>query len=333
MCNRRIVRYDTYMTHLLPRHSLIAIIIMSILGNMVLAGFIAFSPTCTRECGTKEPITALPYLSPRIFMENTNDIIINFIDLRNQLKDYTEKVPARLGIYFEYLPSGTSIGINEKEEYELASLLKVPIAMAAMNQTHSGKMSASTQLTLQKSNLDPYYGQLWQEGPGYRLTLENAIEIMLTKSDNTAARVISDALPDGAAENIFDLLDIPKVQKGEALVVTPKNYSSILRSLYLSSILPVADSNALLNILTRTDFNDRIAGGVPKNIKVAHKIGVHTSPDLTKSIFTDCGIVYVPKRPYILCVMVESQENQAMHYMTNISNIIYRYVTSTNTKK
>lgn len=333
MFNGSNVRYDTSMRMSLPRQMVIVFMCISIIGNMVLIGFIAFNPKNIQPTSLKEPTAVLPYLSPRIFTENPNDVIINFIDLRNQLKTYTAAIPDRLGVYFEYLPSGNSIGINEKEEYELASLLKVPIAMAAIDQIRSGKMSASTPLTLSKSDLDPYYGELWQEGPGYKLTLEKAIEIMLVKSDNTAARVISDALPNGATEKIFDLLDIPKVQKGVALVVTAKNYSSILRSLYLSSILQIKDSNELLNILTRTDFNDQIAGGIPKDIKVAHKIGVHTSVDETKSIFTDCGIVYVPKRPYIICVMVESKEQQAKQYMKELSRIIYTYVTSANTKK
>lgn len=321
------------MSKIMPRHALLVFMCISVLGNILLASYLAFSSKNTETNIPKQQSPQLAFLAPRIFAENPNDVIINFIDLRNQLRDLTNRIPARLGIYFEYLPSGTSIGINEKEEYELASLLKVPIAIAAIDQIQSGKMSASTLLTLNKSHLDPYYGELWQEGPGYQLTVEKAIEIMLVKSDNTAARVISDALPAGAAEKIFDLLDIPKVQKGAALVVTPKNYSSILRSLYLSSILQVEDSNKLLTILTNTDFNDRIAGAIPKHIKVAHKIGIHTTPDLTKSIFTDCGIIYVPKRPYILCVMVEAEEVRALQYMTEISRVIYTYVSSTNTKK
>lgn len=321
------------MVKIIPHHTLIVLVLISIFGNILLAGYITFTPKNIPQGITKEPVAALPYLAPRIFAEKQNDIIINFIDLRTQLQDYTKKIPERMGLYFEYLPSGTSIGIHEKEEFALASLLKVPIAMAALDQIHTGKISPSTQLTLDKSHLDPYYGELWQEGPGYKLTLEKAVEIMLIKSDNTAARVISDAIPDGATEKIFDLLDIPKVQKGEALVVTPKNYSSILRSLYLASVLPKEESNQLLGMLTRTDFHDRIAGGVPTTIPVAHKIGVHTSPNAALSIFTDCGIVYIPKRPYILCLMIEGQEISAFQYMTNVSRIIYTYVSTINTEK
>lgn len=320
------------MAKLIPLHALIAVLGISILGNILLTGYIAFAPKKIPRDTSRESVSALPFLAPRIFAEKQNDVIINFIDLRTKLREYTQKTSERLGIYFEYLPSGTSIGISEKEEFELASLLKVPIAMAALDQIHAGTMAPTTMLTLEKSHLDPYYGELWQEGPGYQVPLEKAIEIMIVKSDNTAARVISENMPDGATEKIFDLLDIPKVQKGMALVVTPKNYSSILRSLYLASILPKEESNQLLSLLTRTDFRDRIQAGVPDTVPVAHKVGIHTSPDESKSIFTDCGIVYVPKRPYVLCVMIEGQEARTLSYMTEISRIIYTYVSSVNTE-
>ncbi len=73
-----------------------------------------------------------PYLSKRIFASNPNDVIVNFIPLREALKDYVEKQTGKVGVYFEYLPSGTSIGINDKEEIKLASLSKVPIAMSIL---------------------------------------------------------------------------------------------------------------------------------------------------------------------------------------------------------
>lgn len=320
------------MSKIIPRHAIIALLAISILGNILLTGYLMLAPKKSPGSTSNQPTAVLPFLAPRIFAENQNDVIINFIDLRTRLREYTQKIPKRMGIYFEYLPSGTSIGINEKEEFELASLLKVPIAMAAMDQIRAGTMAPSTILTLEKSHLDPYYGELWQEGPGHKLPLEKAIEIMIIQSDNTAARVISENIPDGVTEKIFDLLDIPKVQKGMALVVTPKNYSSILRSLYLASILPKIESNQLLSLLSRTDFRDRIQAGVPNSVPVAHKIGIHTSPDESKSIFTDCGIVYIPKRPYILCIMIEGQEAQVLNYMTDISRIIYTYVSSVNTK-
>jgi len=315
-----------------PTQAGIVVFLASILTNMLLIGYLVFAPPRETGISKKESPTTLPYLAPRIFAENQNDVLINFIDLREKLRAYVEPIPIRIGVYFEYLPSGTSIGINEKEEFLLASLLKVPLSIAAYEAITRGTFQENTVLTLDKSNLDPNYGTLWQSGPGFKLTLAEAIHIMLKKSDNTAARVIFDKLPSGAVENIFDQLDIPKVVDKNEPIVTPKNYSSILKSLYLSSILPKNYSSKLLTILTQTDFNDRMVAGIPRGVPVAHKIGVHTYPNLDQSIYTDCGIVYAPQRPFILCIMTQSSEDKAFKYMREIANIVYTYVTTYNTK-
>src|SRR3989338_211964 len=57
-----------------------------------------------------------PFLSKRIFAENQNDILINFIPLREAMRTYMDKLGEAAGVYFEYLPSGNSIGINDKME-------------------------------------------------------------------------------------------------------------------------------------------------------------------------------------------------------------------------
>ena len=64
-----------------------------------------------------------------------------------------------------------------------------------------------------------------------------------------------------------------------------------------------------------------LPSGVPKNIQVAHKIGL-----VTKQIYEDCGIVYVPQRPYILCMVSKSDATVAQQRMHALSKIVYDYV-------
>ncbi len=301
------------------------ILIVSVLINITLSMFLLRTPPQSSIVQSRELYS---FLSPRIFIENQNDIFLNFIPLRQQLNAYVSAQHTPISIYFEYLPSGVSIGINEKEEYVLASLLKIPVSMAAYESIRVGKLSEQTLLTVRESQIDPHYGDLWQKGSGYQLTLADAIRIMLTKSDNTAARVVFDSLPQGTVERIFDRLDIPKILDQDEPVITAKNYSSILKSLYFSSILSKEDSNKILRMLTQTDFTDRLVAGVTSGILVAHKIGVHTYPKSQDSIFTDCGIIYEPKRPYIVCVMMRGTEEKAKTKIAEISKIIYAYVST-----
>lgn len=265
-----------------------------------------------------------PYLSKRIFTEKQNDILINFLPLRTALREYVEKLPKsdRMGIYFEYLPSGNSIGVNEKDEFEIASLIKTPLVMEVYREMEEGRVEKGTLLTVKEENLDKRFGTLWQKGAGSRLTVEEAVRLALVESDNTAANTLLAVIPGEFTENVFESLDIPTTQDGELILISPKNYSSVFRSLYLSSYLARRSSNEILRLLTETTWNKQLVAGVPPGIKVAHKFGVWQND----RVHTDCGIVYVPDRPYLLCMMVKSDRQQADEYMAHVSKMVYGYV-------
>src|SRR3989344_5604219 len=95
--------------------------LISITLNIAL-GIIILSKGRNPESNQQEEF---PYLSKRIFTENPNDIAINFTYLRKKLNAYVGAQSGKVGVYFEYLPSGTSIGVNEKDEVKLSSLSKV----------------------------------------------------------------------------------------------------------------------------------------------------------------------------------------------------------------
>ncbi len=265
-----------------------------------------------------------PYLSKRIFAEKQNDILINFLPLRAALREYIDQIPRsdQMGIYFEYLPSGNSIGINEKEEFEIASLIKTPLVMEVYREIEEGRVDKNTLLTVKEENLDKRFGTLWQKGAGTQLTVEEAIRLALVESDNTAANTLLSVIPGEFTENVFESLDIPTTKDGELILISPKNYSSVFRSLYLSSYLMRRSSNEILHRLTETTWNKQLAAGIPPGIKVAHKFGVWQND----RVHTDCGIVYVPDRPYLLCMMVKSEREKADEYMTHVSKMVYGYV-------
>lgn len=302
------------------------IISLSLNGFFVIRSFLAPDPVNSPLLKPETPnsLSAFPYLSQRIFVEKPNDLLINFIPLRTALEQYVTSLPdeGEIGIYFEYLPSGVSIGVNEAFEVRLASLVKTPLVMGIYKEIEKGKISEDTVLTLQEEHLDPKFGDLWKRGAGTTLTVKEAIDLALIKSDNTAANALASILPPKALDEVFDNLDIETTTEGTTNLITPESYSSIFRSLYLSSTVSQESSNKILDILTRTDFNQQIAAGVPENIPVAHKIGIYASENSR----SDCGIVYVPKRPYLLCIITKADEEESRAYMSHISKMIYSYI-------
>lgn len=309
------------------RKFLIPTLCVSVFINVVLILFLFNSEGVKPSAQSANPF--YPYLSPRIFASNQNDILINFVPLRKELRDYVDKSPHKLGVYFEYLPSGVSIGINEKEEFVSASLLKVPLIMGVYKLIDDKKIQPDTQIKIIEPDLDKRFGELWKAGPGQNITVSELVRYTIEKSDNTAANALFRTLNGARLDDVFDSLDIPKDADSNRAVITTKNYSSILRSLFLSSYLPKNLSNQLLELLTKTEYKDKLPAGVPNEIKVAHKIGVYgNTPNENNVIYTDCGIVYVPRRPYILCMMTISNDTQARQSMKNVSSLVYQYVSS-----
>jgi len=268
-----------------------------------------------------------PYLSKRIFQENPNDIIINFTNLRENLKKYILEPKLKIAFYFEYLPTGISISINEKEDLELASLLKVPLVMAVYKQVRDGKLRPDQSLILKKEHLNKKWGSLWQRGEGGKATVEEAIKLALIESDNTAKQLLLATIGVQALTEVFDALDVPKTASEQDIVLNVKNYSSIFKSLYYSSYIEKEDSNKILEYLTQSKFDEGIVSGVDQGIKIAHKIGVFENNEGETQVISDCGIVYLPLRSYLLCIMEQGSDNSlAQKHMKELSEMVYDYV-------
>lgn len=309
---------------LFPKHKIFLII--SIATNGVLLGltlYLYFSSLIPPNPDTFD------YISPRVLVSNKNDTIINLLPLREALNDYVHnKTTSKVGVYFEYLPSGNSIGVNEKDQYRVSSLVKVPNAMAIYKKIEQGKLKLDQEVEIQSEDLDKKFGDLWRKGAGSKISVKEALNLSLVESDNTANNVLLSLLSDKDLIDIYDSLDIPVEGEGDVFLISPKNYSSVFRNLYLASYLDQKYSNEVLEILTKSTFTDELARYIPRDIKIAHKIGEFvTSKD---NIHHDCGIVYVPKRPYMLCLMVQgnSNDNSIQDYISAVSKLVFDYISN-----
>jgi beta-lactamase class A len=267
-----------------------------------------------------------PLLSKRVFLQDPNDLIINFVPLRKALNDYVEVQSGTVGLFFEYLPSGSSVDANGSEEVRLASLSKVPLAMSVFKKIERKELSLSTKVTITEKDIDKRFGSLWQKGVGATFSVEELINEMLVYSDNTAYVALFNLLEDGDIVDVYSALEIEVEHKEADPFVSPKSFSSIFRSLYLATYLSKENSAYILDILTRTAFSNKIPAGVPSGTKIAHKIGVFDRFDAQEKVFTDCGVVYYPSRPYILCIFVQDSEDKAIEHMSKISKMVYGYV-------
>jgi beta-lactamase class A len=102
-------------------------------------------------------------------------------------------------------------------------------------------------------------------------------------------------------------------------------YSRFFRVLYNSTYLSRTMSEYALELLSRGSFSDGLPAGVPNGVLVAHQFGERTHPATGERQLHDCGIVYAPTRPYLLCVMTRGKEfKQLASVISDISREVYR---------
>jgi beta-lactamase class A len=269
----------------------------------------------------------LSFVARRAQLENPNDLHINFSNLRNDLEQYVRGLGEdsdKVSIYFEYLPTGVSININESNESVAASLMKVPIVMTLYQAAREGKVDLDKKVALKQEWLNDEYGALYKEGVGHEITIREAARLAMVDSDNTAILLIFDQL-DGLANqssNVLSFLDTDyEVNPEERVLISARAYSSIIKCLYFACYNTKEDSQEILSYLTESSFDNRLVSKIPDDIKVAHKIGTFST-----KFQSDCGVFYMPEKNYVLCVMVEGNDPLASNIISTASDKVYQYV-------
>lgn len=238
-------------------------------------------------------------------------------------------------VYFRDLDSGRWVGINETENYTPASLLKVPIMMAYFkkSETDLDTLQARYAYVRPPADDDPLVQQpLLISDRNYSAL--DLIRGMIIQSDNSAMRILQAQVHQPSLDETYNALEIPNPNYSEdaPYQLSAKKYGLFFRVLYNGTFLNRASSNQALGILAESEFNLGIRAGIPAEIKVAHKYGVR---GLTDEFGThvveqsDCGIVYNPGSPFLLCIMSRGNDAYILSdVIRQISEAIFRVIAS-----
>lgn len=309
---------------------LIVLFILSISLNLYF-GYLTFSNKDTDKKSSSQNSPSYRFVNPlqkQIIDSNISEdsAILHYMDLKPQVESEINKFNAtqNIGLFLQDIQTGAWLGINEREGFVPASLLKIPIAMAILKKVDRDEIKLTDTIELTKDDLDKEAGDLYQKGAGAKLTVWEMTKIMILTSDNTAKNALKRQLTDAELNAVFAHIWVPNpYQPQNGQTVTPRGYSRIFKSLYFSTFLSPALSEKLLDLATDTQVESLISAGVPPEIQVSHKYGER--PDG----IADCGIVYEERNPYLLCLMTRDMElPKAKSLITSISKIIFSFVHS-----
>ncbi len=237
----------------------------------------------------------------------------------------------KISVYYRDLNNGPWWGINEKEEYDLASLIKIPMMIAFLE--HVEKDSTLMQkkilymVTSEYINIplpDKYItDEPLEEGKEY--TLDEVLRRMIVYSDNPSYGVLHKVITAEEFQEVYKRLGLEYTLTDEGrYILSPKQYSAMFRILYNASYLGRATSEYALGLLSKTKISSGLRPGVPETVEVAHKFGIYSNPSKEDYSLHDCGIIYYPQHPYMLCIMTKGSDVDKLEsVISKISKEVY----------
>ena len=155
------------------------------------------------------------------------------------------------------------------------------------------------------------------------------LEKMIVESDNESAYLLYSLVSQEEITKAYTELGLEPPLAGRDYDIRVRDYATFFRILYNATYLTPESSERALSLLSRTDFDKGIAAGVPAGIAIANKFGEREYAGTDTVQLHDCGVVYAPQRPYMLCVMTRGKDIPSLaNVVRDISATVYTKIGS-----
>lgn len=100
-------------------------------------------------------------------------------------------MPGRFGVYVRRLgPDAGSLDLGDGHVWYLSSTVKVPVAIAVLQEVDAGRLSLDQELELHQTDFVDGAGDMLQQQPGERFSIATLLEKSLRDSDSTATDML-----------------------------------------------------------------------------------------------------------------------------------------------
>jgi D-alanyl-D-alanine carboxypeptidase (penicillin-binding protein 5/6) len=228
-----------------------------------------------------------------------------------------------VAVAVKHLKTGESFEHNANKPMPTASLIKFPVMIATYDAVKKGKLKLDDMIELQKEDQVPGSGILTSHfSPGTKLSLRDAIHLMIVYSDNTATNLVLDRIGLPATNELMASMGCPetrvhsKVFRRDTSIAPERSRQYGLGSTTASDMVRLAEqvyskqlvseeaSKQMLDHLFACEDKLKVPRKLPREAKVAHKTG---SVNLTR---TDAGVMETPSGPIAFCILTNNNKDQ-----------------------
>jgi len=244
-------------------------------------------------------------------LDGRQDVDGDATGLRQQLFSVARPDKGRIGVSAIDLSSGKTISILGEQAFPMASTSKIAIAATFLDGVDRGTYSLDTKYPL----MIPVASRAFSSPaapvkPGMELSARSLIELMITRSDNTATdamlaavggpKVVTKWLRDHGFRHMRIDRDIatlvrddgefdPAVTIDDRDSTPPEEMAKLIAGLYKGEWLSKSSRDVVIGAMTRTVTGSRrIKAGLPSGINFGHKTGT------LNNTASDVGFVEMP---------------------------------------
>ena len=249
-----------------------------------------------------------------------------------ELDGISTRSPGRVSIFLRDLRTGKTWMYHPDDLFPAASLIKVPIMIAAFYKMKDGQLSLDERLAISRRNRVGGSGSLKWRPDGTKLAVRDLLMYMINESDNTATKMILERLGLGYVQQQFPrigLLYTGIYEEGMSIKggrVAHENYTTaremtmLLEKIYKGEAVDKPSSEFMLDILKRPKaVPSRLAKGLPAGWEIAHKTG------LLRQACHDSAIFFTPNGDYVMTVLTGQNQSysQAKTLITKLAHVTF----------
>src|ERR1700687_2631012 len=255
-----------------------------------------------------------------------------WMKLERSILDADRDLDGVMGVAIVDLTDGHKYLLHANDVFPQASSINICVLAELYRQAQQGKLKLMDLYTVSAADLVQDSDIMGGLTPGVtQITLRDLATMMLPVRDNSAATVLIDRVGmDNVnaflnAQGLRDtrlrrkMMDLKAAAEGRENVSTPNEMLNLLAALYRGQILNKEMTDDFFKVLS-THKDSWIPRSLPADLKFSYK------PGALEGVRNDSGVIFVDKRPYVLCVMTTylHRERDGEEAISNISLAAWR---------
>lgn len=255
-----------------------------------------------------------------------------WMKLEKSILDVDRNLDGVMGVAIADLTDGHRYLLHANDVFPQASSIKICVLAELYRQAQQGKLKLTDLYTVNTGDLVQDSDIMGGLTPGVtRVTLRDLATMVVAVSDNSATNVLIDRVgmenvnaflsAQGLAQTRLrrKMMDVKAAAEGRENISTPNEMMRLLESLYRGEILNKEMTEDFFKVLS-THKDSWIPRLLPDGLKIANK------PGALEGVRNDSGVVFVERRPYVICVMTTylRDERAGEEAISNISLAAWR---------